>query len=453
MRDWLRAHRVHFLLFVVGLVVFGATAGGRLRRQSKDPHFVYQTSAWLDGRMHIEPMPPGADDPARVKTVRLDDGSEVKGRFLKTRKTFKVVGGGEIPVSRVVDKNVATTTYVSFPPFPSVLLLPQVLIHGKIANDVALTVFFAALVLPFLFALLRRLAAAGLSTHSQGDDLWLVAAMAFGSVFFFAAVQGRVWYTAHVVGVFLAICFVLCSIEARRPLLAGLLLGMATMTRVPMAFMFPLFAFEAWRVCGGRAGMRDFLRRCAVFSAPVVAIAIVAMIYNYVRFAQVGEFGHSFLEIRQQAQIEAHGMFSHDFLGRNLAVAFALLPDFSTAAPYVTVSKHGVAMWFTTPLLFFLLWPRVKNALHRPLWITVALIAVPSLLYHNSGWVQFGYRFSLDYMVLLILLIAVGGRSLGKLGKGLIIAGIIINLFGAVTFDRFNKHYTGSYNTVMVIQH
>ena len=449
MREWLRAHRVHFLLFAIGLLGYGAVAGPRLRRQSHDPHFVYQAAAWLKGRTWIDPMPPGADDPARVTTVRLDDGSEVRGRFLKTRRTFHVLGGGEIPVSRIRDRKVAVTTYVSFPPFPSVLLLPQVLIHGVYANDVDFTLVFAALALPLLFSALRRLVAMGMSERTVGQDVWLVLGFGFGTVFFFSSVQGRVWYTAHVVGVVLALGYVLCALEARRPLLAGILLGCATMTRVPMAFMFPLFAFEAWRTCGGRDRVASFVRRCAVFAAPIVAIAVVAMIYNYVRFRQVTEFGHSYLDIRQQQQIEQFGMFSHHYLSRNLAVAFALLPDFSSSSPYVTVSRHGLALWFTTPLLFFLLWPVKKGPLHRPLWITVALIAVPALLYHNSGWVQFGYRFGLDYLVFLFLLIAVGGRPLGRVAKALIIAGIIINLFGAITFDRYPKCYTGSYNVVV----
>ncbi len=449
MRDWLASHRLHFGLFVVGLLVFGATAGSRLKRQSRDPHFVYQADAWIHGRLSITPMPRGADDPARVKTVVLDDGSRVKGRFMKTRKAFETLGGDVIPDTRIVNRNAGTTTYVSFPPFPSVLLLPQVLIHGEIANDVGLTVFIAALVLPFAFAALRRLAAAGLSERTPREDLWLVAALAFGSVFYFSAVQGRVWYTAHVVGVALALAYVWCTIEARHPILAGLCLGCATMTRVPMAFMFPLFAFEAWRVSGGRAGLRRFVVTGAKFAAPILVIAVVAMIYNYARFRSVTEFGHSFLEIRQQKQIETYGIISHHFLSRNLAVALALLPDISTVKPYVLVSKHGLALWFTTPVLLLLLWPRVKNAWHRPLWITVALVAIPSLFYHNSGWVQFGYRFSLDYMVLLILLIAIGARPLGRVAKALIIIGVVVNLFGAVTFDRYPQFYRGSFNVVV----
>src|SRR6185436_1422750 len=102
-------------------------------------------------------------------------------------------------------------------------------------------------------------------------------------------------------------------------------------------------------------------------------------------------------------------------------------------APYVQISGHGLALWFTTPALLLLLWPRDRPPLHRTLWLSVAAVALPSLLYQNSGWVQFGYRFSLDYLVLLIMLLAVGDRPLTRIAKALIIAGIAINLFGALT--------------------
>ena len=69
----------------------------------------------------------------------------------------------------------------------------------------------------------------------------------------------------------------------------------------------------------------------------------------------------------------------------------------------------------------------------------------------NSGWVQFGYRFSLDYTVFLIMLIAIGGRPLGRLGRGLIVIGILINLFGAVTFDRSWQYYRVGGNTYDVV--
>jgi hypothetical protein len=240
-----------------------------------------------------------------------------------------------------------------------------------------------------------------------------------------------------------------CSIEAKHPVLAGLCLGCAAMTRVPMAFMFPLFLFEAWRMFGEQ-DRRALIRRIVAFSAPVIVIAGIAMVYNAARFDEPLEFGHIYLAVRQQDNIETWGMFSHHYLSRNLSVAFTLLPELSTVSPYIKLNGHGLAMWFTSPILIYLLWPRRKGALHRPLWFTVALIAVPTVMYQNSGWLQFGYRFSLDYMVLLFALLAVGGRRIGRVAKTLIVVAVVINLFGAVTFARYDQFYDKkSYGTVI----
>jgi hypothetical protein len=375
-----------------------------------------------------------------------------------TRAAFRTLDGRELPIARV-RQSLGKTAYVSFPPFPTVLMLPSAAIAGRAGNDMIPTLLVAALILPLALLVLRRLARAGLSRRSLADDLWLVATLALGSVLWFSAVQGKVWYTAHVVGVALALIYVWASIEAGHPLVAGLALGAAALTRTAMAFMLPLVVCEIWRMSGGlaawRADRRTMLRalrgplvRVAV---PLVGFAIAGMAYNLIRFGAPTEFGHSYLQVRQQAQIEQYGLASYHYLSRNLAVAFTLLPDLSLRPPYVQISGHGLALWFTTPVLLLLLWPRERGPLHRPLWLCVAAVALPSLVYQNSGWFQFGYRFSLDYLVLLIALLAVGGRPLTRVVKALIIAGIVINLFGAITFDRAWQFYRVGGNSYDVI--
>lgn len=188
--------------------------------------------------------------------------------------------------------------------------------------------------------------------------------------------------------------------------------------------------------------MRAPLGRSIVrFALPVVGFAALGMAYNYARFHSFSEFGHTYLDVRQQAQIEQWGLASYHYFARNLTVAFTLLPEWLGHAPWISIGGHGLAMWFTTPLLLFVAWPRDKPVIHRALWLTIALVAIPSLLYQNSGWVQFGYRFSLDYLVFLLMLIAIGGRPLNALAKTLIVVGIVINLFGAYTFDRDWSYY------------
>ncbi len=462
--------RLYAALFAIGLVVYGAIAWDRIGRQSPAPHFVLQADAWLHGKASID-GPLKGDDWAKVETVKLDDGTEVSGRRLRTRPMFRTTDGSEIPIERV-RRSLGSVAYVSFPPFPTVLMLPAAILSGKGGNDVIPTLLIAALILPLMLRVLRRLAEAGLSNRSPREDLWLVATLALGSVLLFCSVQGKVWYTAHVVGVALALVYAWSSIEAKRPVIAGLALGAAALTRTSMAFMFPLFVLEAWRmatrhaaatgapasasgsmdpVAARQAARRAVVRPLLTFAAPIVGFAVLGMIYNQVRFGSPTEFGHSYLEVRQQAQIEQYGLASYHYLARNLAVAFTLLPELLPRAPWVQISGHGLAIWVTTPVLLILLWPRDKNALHRTLWLTVAAVALPSLLYQNSGWVQFGYRFSLDYMVFLVMLLAIGGRPLSRVAKALIGIGIVVNLFGAITFDRQWQYYRVSGNAYDVI--
>jgi hypothetical protein len=439
---------IHALLFAVGAVAFGAVAGHRLGRQSSDPHFVYLADAFLHGRLSIEP-PTKGDDWASIETVRLTDGREVRGRRLTSRPVFRAAGGEEIPVA-AIERSLGSVLHVAFPPVPALVMVPGAALRGRRADDVAPTVLIAALCLPLAFAALRRLAAAGASRRTVPEDLWLTAILGFGTVFFVAAVQGRVWFTAHVVGVALALIYVRASIEARAPLVAGLALGLAALTRAPLALMFPLFVLEAWRVAAG--DRRRLVRLALRFAAPIAVLAGLAIAYNLARFGEPTEFGHRYLAVRQQRQIEALGLFSFDYLGRNLAVLLTLLPRLSSGPPYVSLSGHGLALWLTTPVVLYALWPRRRGPLHRALWLTVAAVAAPGLLYQNSGWFQFGDRFALDYLPFLIVLLAIGDRPQTRVFRALAVTAIAINLFGAITFGRDGRFYRidrGTYDVVV----
>ena len=64
------------------------------------------------------------------------------------------------------------------------------------------------------------------------------------------------------------------------------------------------------------------------------------------------------------------------------------------------------------------------------------MVSLPGLFYQNTGWEQFGYRFGLDWLPLLVCAFAVGGLRLGWWVKALILVGIAVNAFGAATFGR-----------------
>jgi hypothetical protein len=335
--------------------------------------------------------------------------------------------------------------YVSFPPLPAVLMLPVVAVTGLGMNDVIFTAVWAAVNPVLLFLLLGSLRRRGHSRRSAVDDLWLTAMLGFGSVYFYSSVMGQVWYTAHVVGVTCAIGFTWASIDAARPVLAGLCLGLGFATRTPMAFMFPLFLWEAVRVSGGWSQVRswffsrEFQRRLLRFAIPAAAVAALIFAHNYARFERVTEFGHTYLNISWAGRIHRWGLFNYHFLARNLAAALVLAPRILAHAPWVQVGQHGMSMLITSPNLAYLVRPKQPSPLAPGLWLAVLATALPSLLYQNSGYVQFGYRFSLDYLIFFVVLLAVGGRPLSRIFKTLVVLATLINLFGAITFDRYSQ--------------
>jgi hypothetical protein len=325
--------------------------------------------------------------------------------------------------------------YVSFPPFPAVIFLPFVAIWGVAVNDVLFTVLLAGLGPALLFLALRKLSARGDSTRSEYEDLLLTAMFGFGTVYFYSSVIGQVWYTAHIVSTVLVGLFVLASIDARHPFLAGLALGALALTRPQMGFWGIFFLYEAQRA--KKLSLSTMLQ----VGMPVAIFGVAGALFNWARFHSISEFGHTYLNVRWTDRIQRYGLFNFAFLARNLSVAFFMTPKLLAKSPYFQISWHGLSMLITTPALLLLLWPRVKNSLHTALWITLAPIAILGFMYQNDGWVQFGYRFIIDFLFALMMLFAIGGRPLTKRVHALILIGIAVNLFGAITFGRAWQYY------------
>jgi len=438
--------RSALVLYVVFAGAYLGAAGGRLAGHSPYNHYVYLADAWLHRRLALAGPPPNENDWAKVDVLKLKDGRELRGLYGSRTggavDRFYPLRGAPITIPEGEIASRSEIRYVSFPPFPAVLMLPFVAVSGLRFNDVLFTALWAALNPALLFLLLRDLAHRGLSKRQPADDLWLTVMFGVGSVYYFCSVVGQVWFTALIVAVTLSIGYVWASLDAERPALAGLFVALGLATRGPW-LVVPLFLFEAVRVSGGwRAlrtaeGWRAIAPRLVRFAIPIAVVGAVLCWHNYVRFQQPFEFGHKYLNVQWQERIMRFGLINYHFLSRNLAAALVLLPRVMTRYPFVKVSHHGMSLLVTSPNLAYTVMPQERSHLTKPLWLTILSTALPSLLYQNSGYIQFGYRFSLDYMVYFMLLLAIGNRRFTRLFKGLVIVAFAINLFLAITFDRY----------------
>src|SRR5260221_194938 len=285
--------RGFLVLYVVFTGAYLGASGGRLRGHSMYNHYVYLADGWLHGRLALEGQPPNENDWAKVDVFKLKDGRELRGTYGSRTggpvDRFYPLRGPSVtvPESDIVSRS--SIRYVSFPPFPAVLMAPLVAIWGLRFNDVLFTALWAGLNPALLFFLLRELGRRGLSRRSLGDDLWLTALLGVGSVYYYCAVIGQVWFTALVVAVTLSIGYVWASLDAAWPALAGLCVGLGFATRPPWLVLAP-FLCEAVRVSGGwsglrtRDGWRALAPRLVRFAIPAAVIGVVLAWHNYARF-------------------------------------------------------------------------------------------------------------------------------------------------------------------------
>ena len=401
-REVAQRYRVDLVLFFAVLALYALSSDGLLAHQSLAPHFVYQADAFLHGQLYLTVAQP----------PNLNDWVLQGGRW-----------------------------YVSFPPFPAVLMMPFVASWGLSFNDVAFTLFFAAANVPLLYRLLRRLQ----PSRPEWEHVAFALIFGFGTLAWSCGIRGEVWFTAETIGVTLTLLYLHAALGARHPVLAGLAIACAAITRTPLAFSAVFFVFEAlasdgpldWRKLRDPARWRAALPRLVPYTLAIAAVAIPMAYMNYVRFGSFGEFGHSHLYAnRVNPQIQRFGLFHYAFLERNLHDAFTRLPEIQFHPLRIGFNGEGMSLFVTTPLFLYLLWPKEKPRLHRALWLTVALVAVPGFFYQNSGYYQFGFRFSLDYTPYLILLLALGGRRFTGLFWLAALAGVAVNAWGAAVFNR-----------------
>lgn len=452
------------LIYLVCTGVYALTAWDRLLRPSSDTHFVWMADTWLHRRLDLGRSPPHTNDWAEIEYLKLKDGTQVAGAFQRqVSGRFRTLSGKLRNISESEIASRERKYYVSFPPMPALLMLPLVALFGFRTNDVVFNVVLAGLVPALFFLVLRRLRRAGPEPGpgpgpgpepdrpaDLAPDLWLCGVLAFGSVFYFSAVIGQVWYTAHVVSLVLAALFLLCVLPLRRPALCGLCLGALMLTRPQMVFFGVLLLHQALAPAWRERRLAPAIRPLVAAALPFLVLSLAGFAYNHVRFGNPLEFGHSYLTTMQADNIQRYGLFNYQYLSRNLACALTLLPKLLPRPPYIQVSYHGLSLLLTTPVLAYLLRPAPdaeKRALRRALWVAVLPIALLGLLYQNDGYIQFGFRFSLDYLLLLLLLLALGSQGAipTRTFRALALCGVIVNLFGAITFGRMWQFYFNSF--------
>ena len=341
--------------------------------------------------------------------------------------------------------------YVSFPPFPSVLLTPLVFLFGEGA-DAFLAAASLAVGGVFTYKLCLKL-----GLHSSSSFL-LTLLVFLGTNMWQISVDSWVWFLAQNLSFTLTVISLYCASCGRKGS-AMFFLAAAVGCRPFQILAFPLVIYllmnrdndGSEKSAGGFVSrlLRLVFHRIYVY-IPALILVIFYMWLNYARFGNVFEFGHNYLPEFTSSE---NGQFSLSYAAENFMTLFRL-PEFSDGN-IVFSMFNGSSIFIVIPL--FVLYPalilaeyassgKVKAPAFHLIAVSFTALQIFLLLCHKTmGGAHFGHRYIMDTVPMLIAASAVSFRNISSShGKAeriifalcviLLITGFAVNFCGTAEF-------------------
>jgi hypothetical protein len=303
-------------------------------------------------------------------------------------------------------------------PFPAILLMPFVALFNIFHYFFYQGYLCWALVLGTLFYIFKLARAL---SYSQEDSLLLALGFILGSVFIGVAAVSSSWYFAQVLTTFLLFgsLYEFYSRKRKRWWLLGIICALILMTRSTAAPVLIFFALELWQATH-TAHQR--LKKFAQLFLPVVVAIIILGLYNFLRFHNPfnGGYMHQVL-YPDSAESRSYGVFSLVHIPTNLYSAVLRTPDpvlrtatsWTLKFPYIKNNVYGMSVFITSPYLLYLFsnkWSSF-NARARNLLAAALVSSLLVFSFYGVGLLQFGYRYSLDFLPELFLVFMIMYRK------------------------------------------
>ena len=318
--------------------------------------------------------------------------------------------------------------YLSFPPLPSVVMLPFVLLFGEKTPSNLVSALYGIFTAMIAYKILKK---AGMK---RGGAVFFAIAYVWGSNMLWLSTSGGVWFLAQGLNMLLLTACVYFAQQKMR-VAAYAMAALAVGCRPFSVCMFlPLMAY--FYMADKDRPMADRIRgqiRSLIIPA---FIALCYMLYNYVRFGNVLEFGHNYLPEFTESE---KGQFSLSYILPNL---YNLLLRPVTLRADLTLEYplfDGFMFYIANPM--FLIWfaAVVKDVRQKKLdavrlcIVIAVLIELLLLCAHKTlgGW-QFGARYTVDMLPMALMYLLLKKDEPGGISAFIMAAGMMFNLYGAL---------------------
>lgn len=326
-------------------------------------HFSYQTESFLTGRLDVDPLSFDKHD-----------------YIIKDSKFYWHQG-----------------------PFPSILLLPFQSFFGiELSQGITqLSLVIILCIILFKLAILKG--------FNFLDSFYLMTVFLLGSTIAGLIVDPKSWFFSQIVAVTLLILLILELENTRRWWLIGVLEAMLIATRFTSGFIIFALLFLIYK--------EKKLLNIFLFLLPVLTTLLLLVWFNYARFGNPLDTGYLTNDVGGYlSPLRDLGFFSIQHLPTNFYYYFlASVEPISSSIgvhlefPFIKYNGWGLSLLLVAPFFLYSLKSlRQSSAYLKSLWAVVAITLFTLLIYFAPGWVQFGPRYTADFLPILYLLLLYG---------------------------------------------
>lgn len=307
--------------------------------------------------------------------------------------------------------------YTRFGPLSSVFLIPLQIIKARYIPIIYVSVFFASLTVVFFYLLLERVKKEFFPKSKHIFIFLTFILFAFGTEQFYVATSASSWFVDQTISSFFGLLGIYAIFKKERGFkdyfLSALFISATLLGRITV-FLLIIIPIILWLDQNiSKINRKKIIQFFLAFVIPILFFLSLLFLYNYLRFHNPFEYGYKYIhEAPSLAAIRnKNGVMSLKNIPQNLWYMIFETPTLRFFPKLkLLFGLNGISIFFVTPAFLFALvtiqFRKKFNPYIFSCWVAVLCIAISLLLYYSTGWEQFGYRYSLDFTVPLLLLVA-----------------------------------------------
>ena len=328
--------------------------------------------------------------------------------------------------------------YVSFPPFPSYVMLPFVLIGWNSCDSM----------IAFAVSLLGAVYAFKILKHFDIESktaIFFTLLLTVGSNWLMTAQNAWVWFIAQNMAFTLSLMAIYYALKNK----IGLSLAFwacAVGCRPFQILYLPALLYliyNAHKAVNPEDKIIDIIKKRYLALVPMAVIALSYMILNSARFGNITEFGHNYLPEFTNSEL---GQFNLSYIKENIGSVFRL-PSVNSSGIWEYPQFNGMCIFLISPIVISYIVYTVKafalkQETDKKLIFIIIVIVILEILCITSHKTMGGSHFGNQYMNDILPAILLGTALLKPSSENkyfnfnyiLFLIGITLNIVGTVGY-------------------